>query len=165
MNKIYRVIWSKTKNCYVVASELAKRHTKAPQSGVVNKIAALALAGAMSFGFAGSALAAQLEDTYIKIDATQVEDPNNQGTFLPVPPASANAEHAIAIGVNAVADGADHAVAIGENVHITGNGSERQGDYSVGIGYGVTALGVRGVALGKMQPLKQAMQSVSVPLH
>ena len=149
MNKIYRVIWSKTKNCYVVASELAKRHTKAPQSGVVSKIAALALVGAMSFGFAGSALAAHLEATYIKIDATQVEDPDNPGNYLPPPPASAYAEHAIAIGVNAVADGADHAVAIGENVHISGNGNESQGDYSVGIGFGATAEGVRGVALGK----------------
>lgn len=36
MNKIYKVIWSKAKNCYVVASELAKRNSKSPGSdGVV----------------------------------------------------------------------------------------------------------------------------------
>ena len=29
MNKIYKVIWSKTRNCYVAVSELAKSHTKA----------------------------------------------------------------------------------------------------------------------------------------
>ena len=28
MNKIYKVIWSKVKNCYVVTSELAKSHGK-----------------------------------------------------------------------------------------------------------------------------------------
>ena len=28
MNRIYKVIWSKVKNCYVVTSELAKSHTK-----------------------------------------------------------------------------------------------------------------------------------------
>ena len=28
MNKIYKVIWSKAKNCYVVVSELAKRNGK-----------------------------------------------------------------------------------------------------------------------------------------
>ena len=28
MNKIYKVIWSKTRNCYVAVSELAKSHTK-----------------------------------------------------------------------------------------------------------------------------------------
>ena len=35
MNKVYKVIWSKVKNCYVVASELAKSHTKSPKSGIV----------------------------------------------------------------------------------------------------------------------------------
>lgn len=28
MNKIYRVIWSKVRNCYVVVSEFAKVHSK-----------------------------------------------------------------------------------------------------------------------------------------
>lgn len=28
MNNIYKVIWSKAKNCYVVASEIARSHTK-----------------------------------------------------------------------------------------------------------------------------------------
>ena len=28
MNKIYRIIWSKTKNCWIVVSEIAKRHGK-----------------------------------------------------------------------------------------------------------------------------------------
>ena len=35
MNKIYKVIWSKAKNCFVVASELAKNHTKSPRNAVV----------------------------------------------------------------------------------------------------------------------------------
>ena len=38
MNKIYKLIWSKVKNCYVVASELAKSHTKAPNTGVVGAL-------------------------------------------------------------------------------------------------------------------------------
>ena len=28
MNRIYKLIWSKVKNCYVVTSELAKNHGK-----------------------------------------------------------------------------------------------------------------------------------------
>ena len=28
MNRVYKIIWSKVKNCYVVTSELAKRHSK-----------------------------------------------------------------------------------------------------------------------------------------
>ena len=38
MNKVYKLIWSKVKNMWVVASELAKSHTKAPNSGIVGAI-------------------------------------------------------------------------------------------------------------------------------
>ena len=37
MNKIYKLIWSKVKNCYVVASELAKAYTKSPDSGIIGQ--------------------------------------------------------------------------------------------------------------------------------
>ena len=37
MNKVYKVIWSKVKNCYIVASELAKSYTKAPASGIISR--------------------------------------------------------------------------------------------------------------------------------
>lgn len=42
MNKIFKVIWSKTRNCYVVASELAKGRTKASSTGDKAKRLALA---------------------------------------------------------------------------------------------------------------------------
>ena len=38
MNKIYKLVWSKVKNCYVAVAEIAKSHTKAPKSGVVGAI-------------------------------------------------------------------------------------------------------------------------------
>ena len=37
MNKVYKVVWSKVKNCYVVASEMAKSHTKSPKSCIVSR--------------------------------------------------------------------------------------------------------------------------------
>ena len=50
MNSIYKVIWSKAKNCYVVASEIAKSHTKSASGsekmGGYGKRALLALAAA-----------------------------------------------------------------------------------------------------------------------
>ena len=50
MNNIYKVIWSKAKNCYVVASEIAKSHTKSASGsekmGGYGKRALLALAAA-----------------------------------------------------------------------------------------------------------------------
>ena len=44
MNNIYKVIWSKAKNCYVVASEIARSHTKsATGSGKIGGVARHAL--------------------------------------------------------------------------------------------------------------------------
>ena len=31
MNKIYKLVWSKVKHCYVAVAEIAKSHTKSPQ--------------------------------------------------------------------------------------------------------------------------------------
>ena len=47
MNKIYRVIWSRAKHCYVVVSEMAKSRTKSQSGSVVKKtaLAAMVLAG------------------------------------------------------------------------------------------------------------------------
>ena len=47
MNRIYKVIWSKVKNCYVVASELAKSHTKGCSGKRAGRILA---AGAVAAG-------------------------------------------------------------------------------------------------------------------
>ena len=33
MNKVYQVVWSKARNCYVVVSELAKRSGKCSSGG------------------------------------------------------------------------------------------------------------------------------------
>ena len=47
MNKIYRVIWSRVKHCYVVVSEMAKSRTKGSGRRVVKRtaLAALVLTG------------------------------------------------------------------------------------------------------------------------
>ena len=51
MNKVFKVVWNKAKNCYVVASELAKRRTKSPKSNVLSKmLTASILASVISFG-------------------------------------------------------------------------------------------------------------------
>lgn len=47
MNKIYKVIWSKAKRTYVVASEIAKGHTKGETTGRgLKKLAAAMLVAA-----------------------------------------------------------------------------------------------------------------------
>ncbi|MBR4329298.1 MAG: ESPR domain-containing protein [Candidatus Riflebacteria bacterium] len=58
MNKIFKVIWNNAKRCYVVASELAKSHSKSKSSRTIRKsIAALGIAVAFYIA-AGSAIAA-----------------------------------------------------------------------------------------------------------
>lgn len=65
MNKIYKVIYSKVRNCYVVVSELAKNNSKGTSRGAVvgsskrtSLLAAVLAAGVMSLGTFGTALAA-----------------------------------------------------------------------------------------------------------
>lgn len=57
MNNIYKVIWSKAKNCYVVASEIARSHTKsasgAEKIGGVARHALLALGAACAIACGG----------------------------------------------------------------------------------------------------------------
>ena len=65
MNKIYKVIYSKVRNCYVVVSELAKNNGKGTSRGAVvgsrkgtSLLAAVLAAGVLSLGTFGTALAA-----------------------------------------------------------------------------------------------------------
>ena len=51
MNRIFKVIWSKTRNCYVVASELAKGRTKGETTGKgLKKLATALLVAAALMG-------------------------------------------------------------------------------------------------------------------
>ncbi|WP_270528586.1 ESPR-type extended signal peptide-containing protein [Mitsuokella jalaludinii] len=66
MNHIYKVVWSKVKNCYVVVSEIARnggkehsRHAKKMPGGVY----ILPLALALNFGLPSSSQTAQAADT------------------------------------------------------------------------------------------------------
>lgn len=62
MNKVYKVIWSKARNCYVVASELAKSHTKSPTTGVISRtVVAGVLASVLSCGVVMPAFAVDAE--------------------------------------------------------------------------------------------------------
>ena len=66
MNRIYKVVWSKAKNCYTVVSEIAKRHGKGNRARTCAAafLAAFALTGVMGMGEAQAA--------YTTIDADTV---------------------------------------------------------------------------------------------
>lgn len=91
MNKIYKVTFSKAKNCWVVASEFAKSHSKRPSSGRYSK-RALALAVLMGLSFPVCSFA----------DNVQIGDG-----------AVARGQNSTAIGFKATAD-SDSSTAIGD---------------------------------------------------
>lgn len=72
MNRIYKVIWSKARNCYVAASEIAKSHSKSKTSGGMKKVLlALAAAATLScVGFVGVEAEDSTEATYEKLTVT-----------------------------------------------------------------------------------------------
>ena len=86
MNRIFKVIWSKTKNCYVVASELAKGRTKASSTGDKTKRLALAAITALMLlpvgGYSYATInSATINDTSV-ITGTQEDANNISGTVM-----------------------------------------------------------------------------------
>ena len=92
MNKIYKVIWSKVRNCYVAVSEIAKRNGKNCTSvncgaKAKRRYAGMALAVALSLSMAGGGVAWAAESEFITpissetmtitTDSTKVEGLNN----------------------------------------------------------------------------------------
>lgn len=82
MNKIYKVIWSKAKHTYVVASEIAKGHTKGETTGKgLKKLAAAMLVAAalLSPSFAWAADTAKVEPAADQTSSAAVEVYTKEG--------------------------------------------------------------------------------------
>ena len=171
MNKIYKIIWSRTKNCYVVASELAKGHTKATSTGKVKEgklSSAIGLAmvnsliiptilfGTAFLGGVGSVDAVGAIDTNQKGIAIKVAGTSSATTTggysdiaigsgataaTAAPPASGGGNGTVAIGYTAGATGAQ-ATAIGYEAKASGTSSEA-------IGQNASAEGVDAIAIGR----------------
>lgn len=83
MNRIYKVVWSKAKNCYTVVSEIAKRHGKGNRARTCATafLAALALTGVMGMSEAQ-------EQNFTDVNTNTLNAKNNfsVGTKLPKGP-------------------------------------------------------------------------------
>lgn len=82
MNRIFKVIWSKTKNCYVVASELAKGTSKSTSTGRMAKRAVLAAVAALLISPLG--VGAENADYYTKDETNQKVAAANTYTYRKV---------------------------------------------------------------------------------
>ena len=139
MNKIFKVIWSKSKQCYVVVSEMAKNKTGKKKIVVASILAALA----MQVGVVADITAADRPTGTIE-GGTKMYSNLTNGLAIGNESQS-NSNQSIAIGYRAIAnsqyaDPAQPAVAIGAGAHATGRG---------GVSLGLIAnSSVRGTAIG-----------------
>lgn len=63
MNRVYKIVWSKAKNAYVVTSELAKNHTRSASGKAVKAALTVAVGmGVLMGGYAADAAAKDIVD-------------------------------------------------------------------------------------------------------
>ncbi|MDU4756930.1 MAG: ESPR-type extended signal peptide-containing protein [Veillonella sp.] len=123
MNKIFKVVWNKSKNCYVVVSEFAKNNSGKKKIVVAGIFAALAMTNAN--------VALAVNDVPSGASATAVAFGNG---------ATVTGANAVGLGKSANVTGAD-AVGIGNSASVTGANA-------VGIGKGASVTGLNAVGIG-----------------
>ena len=142
MNKILKVIWSKSKQCYVVVSELAKNTTGKKKIVVASIFAAMVAGQAMQV----DATSGSFYDTGAIKGAIAI---GKAGSTAP----QATDENAIAIGQAARANGRG-GVALGNDTRSAQNAiaaawdSQATGKNSVAVGTGTRATGLSSTAVG-----------------
>ena len=154
MNKIYKVIWSKARNCYVVVSEIAKTHSKGGTgiSGVVRKAGSSALLTAAVTAM----LMAPLGTAWADSIPTQNYDPANKQLEIGDEGVSTGGRNSVAVGIgaqtsdsNTVAVGTDVVASGKGSVAIGNSGTTASGSGSVAIGQNVSATEGGTVAIGQ----------------
>ena len=143
MNRVYKIVWSKTKNAYVVTSEVARSHTKSASGKAVKA----ALTAAMGMGV--------LMGGYVA-DAAPATNPSGDGPGIAIGTGSSSqkvdstavgknakttGESALAVGYDSIAD-ADGAMAVG-------NGNKAMAGGSLAVGARNIAQGMGGLAIGE----------------
>ena len=156
LNRIYKVVWSKTKGCYIVVSELAKRVGRNKAKAIVISSAAMAMAvSPVMVNTVGAAVndAGTGGDTSVAWAKTS----NASGTNAVAVGAESKAtqSNAVAVGRKTESTG-DSAIAVGLSAKASGNLSEAigvetvsSGVRSIAIGYKGKAEGEEAVAIGK----------------
>ena len=156
MNKIFKVIWSKSKQCYIVVSEMAKNHSGKKKIVVASILSAMAVGGGAMINIATASgevtLAGGNPKTpgSIAIGYGSVSD----GTVIHND-GSTTVQPSIAIGVGAKSMG-NSSVSVGQGAQVlgysysvaVGRASEANGDYGVSVGYNTRAK-LHGIAMGE----------------
>ena len=173
MNKIFKVIWSKSKQCYIVVSEIAKNKTGKKKIVVASILAVLAMqSGMITEVIAADYSSAKLADAaeavgtngvaigssarsksnqsvaigYASFAQAPTSNPENPATAVGAG-ANANGEGAVALGLSSNATGTN-AVALGGGSNGGTNKTEATAKYATAIGFNAKASQENTVALG-----------------
>ena len=161
MNKIFKVVWSKTKECYVVVSEVAKNNG-GKKKALSTVFAALVAAGAMMPGYVDAANntsggGVSTADASIAIGSGWGNSAyaNNNFSIAIGDQTHANGKAAIALGRQAKTDGEEASIAIGNETEATakdstavGSGSKSSGEYAAALGFQTKATANYATAIG-----------------
>ena len=133
MNKIFKVIWSKSKQCYVVVSEIAKNKTGKKKIVVAGIFAALAMVNGGQATFAAWPAGGEgAQSAFWMGRSSSATGQNAQAIGVA---ANASSAKSVAIGSDSFAQG----YALGNNV----TGATAVGGHASAIGTGAVALGYR----------------------
>ena len=165
MNKIFKVIWSKSKQCYIVVSEMAKNHSGKKKIVVASILAAMAVgSGALVTDVSADPVrnGVSLAGGNTKTDATIAIGSGSYSDGTAVGgDGSRRIEPGIAIGVNAKAMGNSNVVMglgsqiIGHSYGVAiGRTAQATDDYGVSVGYNTHA-DLHGIAMGEQSRAKK----------
>ena len=145
MNKIFKVVWSKSKNCYVVVSEFAKNNSGKKKIVVAAILAALAMSSA-SISMASNDVPAGLPVSSVGLGKNaSVKGDKAVGFGYN---ASAAGGNSVVIGSNAsVAAGSPQGIAIGGG-NQTNEGARVIGEQAIAIGGNTIAQGNSSIVIG-----------------
>ena len=161
MNKIFKVVWSKTKECYVVVSEVAKNNG-GKKKALSTVFAALVAAGAMMPNYvdalnntSGGGVSGADASIAIGSGWGNSAHANNDFSIAIGDQSNANGKAAIALGRQAKTNGEEAAIAIGNQTEATskdstavGSGSKSSGEYAAALGFQTKATANYATAIG-----------------
>ena len=184
MNKVFKVIWNKSKNCYVVVSEFAKNNSGKKKIVAAGIFAALAMTNA-GVSFAANEVPTSLNPTSVGYGSNasvngawavglgkDVKVNTNSSVGIGYN-ANAATEESVAIGKDSLAQG-NTTIAIGTNAKVKNSkqgiaigagrkdteGAIVEGDQSIAIGGNTNAIGDASVVIGGDDTDKANAQSV-----
>ena len=161
MNKIFKVVWSKTKECYVVVSEVAKNNG-GKKKVLATVFAALVATGSMLPDYVDAANntsggGVSSADASIAIGSGWGNSAyaNTNFSIAIGDQSNANGKAAIALGRQAKTNGEEAAIAIGNETEATskdstavGSGSKSSGEYAAALGFQTKATANYATAIG-----------------